>query len=174
MNLPTSKFAEIDATVVCIFVHSIGTVTTVKQKLSFDVQWSQSETFSFLSERNETKISEKKIQRYYRDWFVLLDQQHNIDKKTSIVMETNVTSFPSLRNSTVSARLTVFRCLQAEDFSALGQPYIGQHIRLWTLVLGWMTLESNIWFKLAHIRLKRLFQGSDALEWNTLHYQIQY
>ena len=122
MNLPTSKFAEIDAKVVCIFAHSIGTVTTVKQKLSFNAQWFQSKNvFIFLSERNETKISEKKIQRFYRDWFVLLDEEHNIDKKTSIVMEADMTSFPSLRNSTVSA--TVYRCLQAEGFSGLGQPY---------------------------------------------------
>ena len=34
IRLPNTKFAEIEAKVVCIYMHSIGTVTIVKQKLS--------------------------------------------------------------------------------------------------------------------------------------------
>ena len=44
-----------------------------------------------------------------------------------------------------------------------GLVYRGQHIRLWILASGWMTLECNIWFRLRHIRVKHFTLSNSVL-----------
>jgi len=45
---------------------------------------------------------EKNVQRYYRGWIQWLGGEASVDRKMSLEMESTITSFGSIGNSTVS------------------------------------------------------------------------
>ena len=94
------------AQTVCLYAHSTGTMRLVKQKWVFSMQ----NTFEFRifeSGQNQTMFVEKNVEKYYRGYLQLLGEGNSVFQKMPLEIETTLTSFGSIGNSTVRVQIVV-------------------------------------------------------------------